>query len=40
MSITGVFRRGGGLYTTKSGRSTPRKSFGMRSDSKAALENG
>ncbi|KHN79170.1 Dedicator of cytokinesis protein 1 [Toxocara canis] len=40
MSITGVFRRGGGLYTTKSGRSTPRKSLGMRSDSKGALENG
>ncbi|VDK48727.1 unnamed protein product [Anisakis simplex] len=40
MSITGVFRRGGGLYATKSGRSTPRKSVGMRSDSKINLENG
>ncbi|VDN58740.1 unnamed protein product [Dracunculus medinensis] len=36
MSITGVFRRGGGLYNTKSGRNTPKKS--SRGDIKSTTE--
>lgn len=33
-----MFRRGGGA--TKSGRSTPRKTVGLKSDLKSAIENG
>ncbi|KAL3982148.1 C2 domain in Dock180 and Zizimin proteins family protein [Acanthocheilonema viteae] len=37
-SVMSVFKRGGGA--TKSGRTTPRKSSGLKSDLKSAFENG
>ncbi|VDK81631.1 unnamed protein product [Litomosoides sigmodontis] len=37
-SVISVFKRGGGA--TKSGRTTPRKSNGLKSDLKSAFENG